>query len=337
MALKSGFATMKPREVNPAVTVIALCYNHERYVLDCLESIRQQTFQDFELIVTDDFSQDRSVQLIDDWIRGNFPGGHFIRHTENKGLCKTLNEALRLARGRYVAMIATDDLWLPDKLKIQFAQMEDAPLSVGVVFSDAYQIDSTGQLIDDMFIHAHNPDIGYPEGQLLEILARCNFIPAMSTLIRMECFKNVGLYDESLVFEDWDMWLRIAAIFQFRFSSYVSAKYRILPTSMVRTILIPDNPIKKNTFFRIKAKCLEAGKLGVEISDKYRAEIWDLAYQLYVAGYPGSASRFFRVYRNTGRRRALLLAVTSGLGLGFAQIRKLRVLFSGRDTRRPFS
>lgn len=328
---------MGSRGVKPSVTVVALCYNHEKYVLDCLESIRLQTFQDFELIVTDDFSCDKSALLIDSWIKDNFPSARFICHKENKGVCKTLNEALRLARGRYVAMIATDDLWMPDKLKIQFAKMQHSPLSVGVIYSDSYQIDASGQLIEGMFIHSHSPDIEFPEGQLLEILARRNFIPAMSTLIRMECFERVGFYDESLVFEDWDMWLRIASHFQFQFSEYVSAKYRILPTSLVRTVLVGESAIKKDTFFRIKVKCLDAGKIGTAISEKYRAEIWDLAYQLYVVGYFGSSRRFFCVYRHTGRRRALVLAITTALGLGYAQIRRLRACILGGDPGHPSS
>jgi glycosyltransferase involved in cell wall biosynthesis len=70
----------------PTVTVIALCYNHERFVLDCLESIRAQTFQDFELIVIDDCSRDHSPQVIANWLAEHYPAARFIRHEVNRGI-----------------------------------------------------------------------------------------------------------------------------------------------------------------------------------------------------------------------------------------------------------
>lgn len=308
----------------PAITVIALCFNHERFVLDCLESIRQQTFKSFELIITDDQSSDNSVAVIENWISGCELSCLFIKHSTNRGLCKTLNEALAHAKGRYLAIIATDDVWLPEKLEIQLAEMERCPPTVGVLYSDAYQIDEHGDLIEGMFIASHRPEVGFPEGRILDLLAEGNFIPAMSPLIRMECFRSVGDYDESLVFEDWDMWLRIAARFDYRFSTYASAKYRILQTSMMRTVLSGSNPAKLNTFFRIKTKCIESGGLRSDLAERYRKQIWEIAYELYVLGFKGSAERMMRVYRNTGRKRALLLGVGALLGISHRSAQAIR-------------
>jgi hypothetical protein len=72
-------------------------------------------------------------------------------------------------------------------------------------------------------------------GDIHNIMWEGNFIPAMTTLIRRDCFEKVGLYDETLFYEDWDMWLRLSHSYDFAFSDEVSAKYRIVGTSMIRS------------------------------------------------------------------------------------------------------
>jgi glycosyltransferase involved in cell wall biosynthesis len=308
----------------PAITVVALCYNHSQYVIDCLESIRNQSFRDFELIITDDCSSDASPLIIENWASMCGLSYSFIKHTENQGICKTLNEALSIAKGRYLAMIATDDVWLPMKLECQFNEMECYPPSVGVLYSDAYQINENSEILNGMFIAEHRNISFYPQGDVFELIAAGNFIPAMSTLIRMDCFKKVGTYDEALIFEDWDMWLRIAFHFEFRFSDYISAKYRILQTSMMRTVLSGCSPAKQDTFFRIRAKCLESKRLSNDLAKQFRTQIWDAAYALYVTGYKGSSGRLFRVYKNTGNTRALFLGLIAFLGISHNLVRRIK-------------
>ena len=74
-----------------------------------------------------------------------------------------------------------------------------------------------------------------PAGNIQQVLWEGNFIPAMTTMTRRECVERVGLYDETLFYEDWDMWLRIAKHYNFFYSEQVSAKYRLVGTSMVRS------------------------------------------------------------------------------------------------------
>lgn len=218
------------------MTAIALCYNHERFVRDCLEGIRAQSYQKFELIIADDRSSDGSVEVIQRWIANN---SHvdvtFIRHHENRGLCRTLNEALRLARGDYISMIATDDIWEPDKLARQVAEMERLPSDVGVVYTDASMIDVDGRFLPKRFIETYRDIEHPPEGNLYEILWSGNFIPGMTTLIRRSVFEKVGFYDEELFYEDWEMWIRMSSRFNFRFLPVPLARYRVVPTSMSRT------------------------------------------------------------------------------------------------------
>jgi len=159
----------------------------------------------------------------------------FNRHSINLGVCKSLNEALGLARGKFIAMLAADDVMMPDKIARQVRMMQDSPEDVGVIYSDALQIDEDGKLIPGMFIASCREFETPPEGFLFDQLWQGNFIPAMTTFIRSDCFEQVGRYDEDLCFEDLDMWFRISRKFRFIYDPVPAAKCRILATSMTRT------------------------------------------------------------------------------------------------------
>jgi glycosyltransferase involved in cell wall biosynthesis len=220
----------------PLVTVFIGSYNHSRFIEECLDSVRRQVYPNLQVIIFDDCSTDNSVSVIDTWLKKHRLDWQFIPHNKNVGICASLNEVLRLARGEYISMVAADDVWLPDKTARQVEIMEQLPKDVGVVYSDAFQIDENGEMLAQMFIEAHREFIVPPEGFLFDVLWEGNFIPAMTTLIRRECFSKVGNYDERLCFEDWDMWMRISREFRFVYDTIPQAKYRIVSTSAVRTM-----------------------------------------------------------------------------------------------------
>jgi glycosyltransferase involved in cell wall biosynthesis len=220
----------------PLVTVFVGCYNHSRFVEECLDSVRHQTYPNLEVIIFDDRSKDNSVAVIDTWLKKQRLDWQFVPHTKNIGICASLNEVLRLAGGKYISMVAADDVWLPDKTARQVEMMEQLPGDVGVVYSDAFQIDENGKALPQMFIEAHREFVVPPEGFLFDVFLEGNFIPAMTTLIRRECFTQVGTYDEDLCFEDWDMWMRISRTFRFAYDTFPAAKYRIVSSSVVRTM-----------------------------------------------------------------------------------------------------
>jgi len=224
------------KDTQPLVSVIAACYNHSRFVLECLESIRNQTYKNTQLIILDDCSMDDSVAMIRAWIAEHAVECIFVAHSENEGICRTLNEALTYTTGKYVSIISTDDVWAADKLECQVEQMEQLPEDVGVLYGDAMQIDESGNLLPATYMDSDPSFSTPPEGHVLPMLFVSNFVPAVATLIRKSCYDKVGVYDEKLSFEDLDMWLRIAECYKFAFSPHISSKYRIVATSMVRTV-----------------------------------------------------------------------------------------------------
>jgi glycosyltransferase involved in cell wall biosynthesis len=317
----------------PTVTVIALCYNHERFVLDCLESIRAQALQDFELIVADDCSRDRSPQLIADWLAEHYPSARFIRHEVNRGICATLNEALALAQGTYISMTATDDTWLPHKLASQVALAQSLDADTAVIYADAAQMNEVGDLLPMRFIEAHGV-IDPPQGRIFGRLANGNFIPAMATLVRRDALLAVGGYDERLNYEDYDMWLRLADRYAFAFQPEVVAHYRIVATSMVRTVFAQPSAWYHHSNFLIRQKWLRSDRLTREQRALWGDRMWWAAYGLFSLNDRRAASCLWLAFRHSGRPRAAVLALTSRLGMSRARLVRLREVVAGmvRDT-----
>ena len=218
----------------PLVTVGIASYNNGRYITETLDSIYALDYPSVELIVVDDASSDDSVAVIEAWL-AQHPGynGRLIAHPSNKGICPVCNRLISEARGKYVCMIGSDDLYLPQKLAVQVAILEAAAPDVGVVYSDVSTICPDGSVLVPSLYATGQPvpsvgDIWLP-------MLRVNFIPAMTTLIRRDCYDVVGLYDENLAYEDWDMWLRLSRKFKFLYQPEVTALYRVHGGSVTYT------------------------------------------------------------------------------------------------------
>ena len=289
----------------PLVTVFVACYNHARFVVQALESVRAQDYRRVQLIVADDCSKDDSVAVIRGWLEQHWPDAHFIVHAKNRGICATFNEILDRANGKYISGFAADDVWLPGRLRAHVEFMERQPEQVGVIYGDVHQIDENGARLPLDFNAAHRNLSPLPEGWIFETVIAGNFIPAMSTLVRRRCFEIVGGYDETLAFEDWDMWLRISRQFEFRAWPQPTAQYRVLATSMMRTM----SAELYRSGDRILLKCLEQGWL----SGYRRLTTLNLEHRYAMQGYvqrtPGWFGAVWRCFcRHPGPKNFLLLA-----------------------------
>jgi glycosyltransferase involved in cell wall biosynthesis len=222
----------------PLVSAIVLCYNHERFVVQCLEAIEQQEYPNLEILIHDDASRDNSVAVIQGWLAKTKLSHRLLRSDCNRGICRSMNNALAHARGKYVSGIAADDVWMPGKLLKQVAMMEQLPEKVGVVYGDALLMDEEGKDLGKKFIESDGRNRHFaeiPEGNIHLALWRDNFIAPMTTLVRRQCYERVGRFDENLFAEDWDMWLRISRHYDFAFFPQTAAKYRIVNSSATRS------------------------------------------------------------------------------------------------------
>lgn len=219
----------------PLVTVIVPAYNHERYVEDCLKSIIGQTYENLEIIVFNDGSKDSTDKIIRNFIRGQKRKIQYISK-DNEGLCKTLNKGLKLSKGKYIAIIASDDMWIPNKIEEQVKFMEKN-INVGLIFSDAYffKTDTETKL---MKYSDYKPRLRkyfknyIQNANLYEELLIENLVIALTVMTRKECFEKVGEFDESLEYEDYDMWLRISKYYPISYLDKPLGYYRVHDLNM---------------------------------------------------------------------------------------------------------
>jgi glycosyltransferase involved in cell wall biosynthesis len=204
----------------PTVSVLIPSYNHARFLPAALQSVFDQTFTDYEIVVVDDGSTDGSVELLQQY-------GERIRlfTQPNRGTYPTLNRCIAESKGRYLAILNSDDLWAPTKLEKQVAVLE-AQLQVGLVHTDGRFIDGEGNILEGNPLGFEWPRT--PSGNIIEALVRCNKIIASSVLIRRECFERLGGFREDLFGSgDWEMWFRVALEYDIAFIDEPLTFYRV--------------------------------------------------------------------------------------------------------------
>jgi glycosyltransferase involved in cell wall biosynthesis len=203
------------RPGTPLVSVFVTCYNQARYVEQALDSLLHQTSPDFEVIITDDASTDGSADVIDGWLaRTGYPA-QFIRNPVNRGICANRNTALARSSGAFVCSLSGDDCYEPDRIERQLENFLAQPEHVAAVYSDALIIDREGRPRDRSHLDSALDGAAPPQGDLFTRILAGNFLPAPAVMVRRSAIAAVGGYDESLFYEDLDMWLRLSVRFHF--------------------------------------------------------------------------------------------------------------------------
>jgi glycosyltransferase involved in cell wall biosynthesis len=219
--------------VQPLVSIICLCHNHAPFVLECLESVVNQTYENIQLIVVDDASTDGSVSKIQQFLKGK-PEIPFLELKENVGNCRAFNLGLELAEGKYVVDLATDDVLFPDRIEKQVELFEQLPEDFGVIYSDAELIDSEGNKIRTYHKRDGNGVIVSepPSGNIYKELVGLGFICTPTMMIKKAVFDELNGYDETLSYEDYDFWIRSGRNWKYMFQNEILTKKRVLPNSL---------------------------------------------------------------------------------------------------------
>jgi len=224
--------------MNPAVSIVIPSYNHEQYIEAAIRSVLQQTLHDLELIIIDDGSSDGSRALLEKF---NDPRVQVL-FQENHGAHATINRGLKMARGKYLAILNSDDEYMSDRLELAVAALEK-DLDVGFVSSWIEVVDGEGGALgtkrgwENMLPWpGTRPDIklkGLDEFAL-NLLAS-NFISTTSNIVmRRELFEEVGEFRNLRFAHDWDFCLRAVAAHNARIIRKPLMKYRVHGTNTIR-------------------------------------------------------------------------------------------------------
>ena len=236
----------------PKVSVCIPTFNRAEMLREVIISVLTQSFQDFELIISDNASQDQTQEVMasmkDDRIR-------YIRNETNIGMIQNFNQCLARARGSYITIFHDDDLMLPDNLRLKVRAL-DQNSGVGLVHSKFDFIDEHGVLLKS------NTNFGKPVSQdrlepgrkfLIKTLMSGNTVNAPSVMIRRECYERLGGFDERLTLTaDAEYWMRL--------SLYCDILFLARPLVKSRRHAGADN----TKYFSIVNRSIRMNPLGIE-------------------------------------------------------------------------
>jgi len=188
--------------INPKVTVLMSVYNGQEYLRESIDSILKQTFKDFEFLIINDGSTDKTAEILESY---QDPRIKIINNERNIGLTKSLNKGLKLAKGEYIARMDADDISMRNRLEVQYDYLTNN-LEVGLVGSWNGVIDDIGNTIGFWKCNYSSEDIYY-------ILNFRNCLTHCSVLFRKDLIMNNGGYNETVNdAEDYELWSRVSKI-----------------------------------------------------------------------------------------------------------------------------
>ncbi len=293
------------------VSAVMTSYNHDRYLSESIESVLNQTFPDFELIITDDCSTDQSQKIITNYQQRD-SRIHATFHKQNMGITQTLNDCLDQVHGKYVCFLDSDDIWVGDKLEKQLAvlKQDDSKL----VWSEGDIIDGKGQKTGQLFTGF----LGAPpsrNGDLFELLLAEQFILLQTVIFRSEYIRNLRFDFDLKYVNDHRFLVDLAVDHEFLFMPEHLAKYRVHGGNIT---LQKEREWAKDKI-RIRKYFLE--KYGDRLSPKAKADIiYQIGFYLSRLGEKTEAKKYYLLALKTDHAHInsalyTALALTQGDGL----------------------
>ena len=236
--------------MNNKVLILMPVYNAAKYLKEAIESILNQTFEDFEFLIIDDGSTDKSAEIIKTY---NDPRIKFMKNKHNVGLIRTLNKGLKLAESEYIARMDADDISTPDRLQKQVEFMDENP--------------ETGICGCKMEVFGYaNYICRYPESyeEIKASFIFINSLPHPGVIIRKSFLDKYKLsYSKEYVYcEDYELWTRAVQLFPIRNHPDILLKYRSYNNSERESYIIEQRTNSR------KVRYNYLGCLDLKLTDK---------------------------------------------------------------------
>jgi glycosyltransferase involved in cell wall biosynthesis len=229
-------------------------------VTECLQSVMDQDYRNYELIVVDDGSTDGSVAAIE-LFKKKFPEIVVVKLEKNIGICKAFNTAFKMSSGDLLIDLAADDVLFPTRLSRGVETFRYADADCGVVFGDAEWIDEDGH---HLYFHSQKfPHDNVPRGNIYKDLVERYFICSPTMMFRRTVVDFMNGYDESLTYEDFDFWIRSSRRFKYHYDPEVQVKKRKVRNSLSHEQFKILNKHSKSTY-RVCTKILDLNRSEAE-------------------------------------------------------------------------
>lgn len=251
---------------NPLVSIICLAFNHEKFVVETLNSVVEQNYQPIELIIVDDCSTDNTKLVLNNWLLSH-PEIQFIVNEVNRGNTKSFNNALKFAKGEYIIDLAADDLIVPNGIQLQINAFQKSKYkNIGVVYGNAEIINEDGSFNSYYFPVDADGKVKSKRvtGNIYSsVLSTGDSICSVSALFKKSVFDFLEGYDETLDYEDLDSWIRASREYEFDFIDEVLVKKRTVTNSLGSNFYKKKHRINVSTY-KILKKALKLNRSKIE-------------------------------------------------------------------------
>jgi len=266
------------------ISVIIPAYNSDKYISEAIRSVLRQTCTDYEIIVIDDGSTDRTREIIEN----EFPQVRYF-YIPNQGVSKARNCGIQRARGEFIAFLDADDLWLPEKLEKQL-EVFKADQKLMLVFTENMDFDTDG-LRKTLYWKKER----LMKGDVVRNIFLYSNVTTSTVMVRRQVFQEIGCFEESLkVAEDDNLWMRIALKFKIRLLDEVLVHYRWTENSLSRSARnLLDGVIKNIELIENKYPELRK-RLGKAIIRRKISDIYSsYGYYMFSSGNYAMSRRYY--------------------------------------------
>ncbi|MFH1231702.1 MAG: glycosyltransferase [Planctomycetota bacterium] len=341
----------------PLISIITLTYNHEKYIADCIRSVISQTYQNWEMIIVDDGSTDRTQNIIKSFSDNRIK---YIcqEHLGAYQLGLAYNKALHQAKGEFIAILEGDDFWPSDKLEIETPYFSDN--SIILTYGDCIITNEYGKklfyrsIINDKNI-ANNDPIGLV---LKEFTNARNFIYAQTVMVRKDVLMKIGgfIQPDYLHLVDYPTWCCLA----------LEGKFKAIPKRLgywrrnINSLTMSNPMIVSDGFIRYVKEFVETHRLQIsniksqipininveELQKRHQAQLnFATKHQNYsngiiclIYGYSATARNYFNLYLNQeGKKLSYHIISLIGIAISYTPILKITLPLIGIYFSRPLA